>query len=361
MHSFISSFNRSQPSMPWLRVLGFAFLALAAAVAFMELRLSQLGYRPTPLNSQARWAAERARAGKLGKNALILVGQSRILLDVDLDALREASGMEPVQLAIDGNAPFDILRGLATDPGITGTVLVDYYDYTVGASGEASTQYQKYFEAHGRQTPLEAPNVWTENALESRLHEHLSSYADGANPFDSLSKRILKDKQAEQFLTTLPDRSVLADYSKVKMPDFYYTKVAESLGMHFDKLPPDIDAVLSKKADAMTSVGNIPGVTALFAGKVNEMKDVVLSMQKHGAKVIFVAMPTSGIVTRIQNTQFPKNEFFDHFTAVVGAPSFRTDDEPMFAEFHCPDGSHLDYRDRPRFTRLLAKRLAMVR
>ena len=360
MHSSTSSFERVQPAMPWLRVLGFAFLVLAATIAFMEWRLNELGYRPTQLNSEAKWAAERARANKLGKNALILVGQSRILLDVDLDALREASGMEPVQLAIDGNAPFDILRGLATDPGITGTIVVDYYDYTVGASGEASTQYQKYFEAHGRQTPLDAPNIWSENALESQLHQQLSSYADGANPFDSLSNRILQGKKAEQFLMTLPDRSVAADYEKVKMPDYYYNKVAEGLGLHFDKLPPDIDAVLSKKADTMSSMNNLPGVPALFAGKVNETKVVVEALKKHGAKVIFAAMPTSGLVTRIQNLQFPKSDFFDRFAAVVDAPSFRTDDEAMFAGFHCPDGSHLDYRDKPRFTRLLAKRLSMI-
>lgn len=345
--------------MPWRLVLGIPLVIVAAAIVIMEWRLARLGYRPTMLNSEARWSSERQHASELGKRALILIGQSRILLDVDLDTIRQQTGLEPVQLAVDGNAPFDIVLGLAADPTITGTVLIDYYDYTVGITGEASARYQKYFEAHGREAAWQEPNVWTENKLDEFTHRHLLSYADGSNPYDSLTKRILPAKPAQHLLDTHADRSVLADFTQVPMPDYYYRTIAGNLGMKFDTLPPDIEATLKAKTAGLFSVSNIPGVNELFSGKVKDMKAAVAAIESHGARVIFAGMPTSGFVRQIESTQFPTHQFWDQFVSVVGSPSFRANDDSDFADFNCPDGSHLDYRDRPRFTALLVHKLGL--
>lgn len=359
MPSSTSSFDRAQPNMPWKRVWGATLIVFILFIIFMETRLAQLGYQPTPLNADVRWAHERARASELGKRALILVGQSRILLDLDLDTLRKTTGLEPVQLAVDANPPYDILLGLAADPSIQGTVLVDYYDYTIGISGEVSTRYQKYYEKHGHETPWEAPSIWMENQLSEFLHSHFLSFADDANPYDSLTSRIMEAKVARHLLTTRPDRSVLADFSQVPMPEHYYKTVAGGLGLTLEKSGIDPRIQLERKIQTLNAVSDIPGINDLFTQKVNEMKVVVKDIQAHGARVMFAAMPTSGFVRQIEDRQFPKAYFWDRFVQLIDARAIRSNGNPKFERFYCPDGSHLDLRDRQRFTELLVGELGL--
>lgn len=130
-----SSFERPLPDMPWLRIFAAALLICIIFITLMEIRLAQLGYHSTVLDSPGRWAKERARASQLGEKALILIGASRIQLGIDLDTLRRETGLEPVQLAIDGSSFVPILQDLANDPTIRGTILVDYYPESIEGAG----------------------------------------------------------------------------------------------------------------------------------------------------------------------------------------------------------------------------------
>jgi len=114
---------RPVPRADWVRVLGSAALALILLVAYMELRLALRGYTPSVITSKALWVNERARAPQLGPRALILIGASRMALDVDTPLLRRLTGLQTVQLAIDGSNFVPVLEGLARDPGVTGTIV----------------------------------------------------------------------------------------------------------------------------------------------------------------------------------------------------------------------------------------------
>ena len=227
------------PPVPWLALLAAAALLFLLAAAAMEWRLDALGYQPTARDSEARWQAARARASRLGEHALILVGASRFQLGLDLDVLRRETGLEPVQLAIDGSGAEPILAGLAQDPKIRGTVLVEYYDHAVGArGGVAGDMQRRYEQTAGSQRFWKRPAERAEARLGEWLHERLRAYSDGANPLASLRQRILPADEARQYLVTHPDRSRLADYSRVDMPAFYHRRVARMLGEEGDAGAP---------------------------------------------------------------------------------------------------------------------------
>lgn len=355
----ISSFKRLSPDIPWLRIFGAALLISFTFIILMEIRLAQLGYHSTILDSTEHWAKERARASQLGKRALILIGGSRIQLGIDLDTLRKETGLEPVQLAVDGSSFVPVLKGLADDPTIRGTVLVDYYPGSVeGAfSGEygAATAFERAFKKHaGEQSLFSLASV--EKSLAEMLHENLRSFADGATPLMSLQWRIIPNEKASQYLVTLPDRSRLADYSLVAMPEFYYKRVARNLGQEksINLKTADIEQVLKRQVDLQQ-----PNNNADYIQGARYLRQLITAINTHGGRVLFVAMPTSGMIREIDEKRHPRANFLDLFEKEAGVSVLSSADEPALRSFTCPDGSHLDLRDRSRFTSAMAHSLGI--
>ncbi len=353
-----SSFDRSLPDIPWLRILGATLLICFTFIAMMEIRLAQLGYHSTVLDSPERWAKERTRASQLGERALILIGGSRIQLGIDLDTLRKETGLEPIQLAVDGSSFVPILKGLADDPSIRGTVLVDYYPESVeGAlSGDfgAAIVFENAYDLRKVEHELFTLGQ-IEKFLTEALHENLRGFADNATPLMSLQWRIIPNEKAGQYLITLPDRSRLADYTLVERPRFYYKRVARNLGQEksINLETADIEQVLKQKVNLLQ-----PNNDTAYIQGARYLRQLVTAINSRGGNVIFVAMPTSGMIRDIDEKRHPRANFLALFKKEVGVSVIHSADDPYLQSFTCPDGSHLDFRDRTRFTAALAHSLA---
>lgn len=331
-------------------MLAAAVLLCFTTAVGMEMRLGALGYQPSARDSLERWQAARARAARLGERGLILVGASRFLLGLDLDVLRRETGLEPVQLALDGSGGEPIFAGLANDPAIRGTVIVEYYDHTVGARGGVAEDMQRRYEkSAGRLRHWKQPAERIETRLTEWLHERLNAYADGANPLSSLRWRILPAAEARQYLVTRPDRSRLADYARVDMPDFYYRRVARTLGEDIDVTAPDIEARLAQRIAALKAEDN-----AAFLQASREVGRMAEQIRARGGRVIFVAMPSSGMVREIERRRYPRGMFWERFLSEAGVAGIHAATEPGLSGFTCPDGSHLDMRDRAAFSQALS-------
>jgi hypothetical protein len=361
VHSSTSSSDQRLPHAEWGKILLGAMILFVAFVGVMELRLAARGFRPTVIDSEARWLKQRERASDLGSRALVLVGASRMQLDVDLDVLRRETGLEPVQLAIDGSDFSPVLEGLADDPSIRGTVLVDYNNGTAtGVAGGAQDipgRYKADYESLRLRHHL--PDFAdTEAWLTDVVHDHMRSYADGANPLTSLLTRIVPPRATPQYLITLPDRSRMADYKKVSMPDFYYARAIRNLGTPLDLPPnvtyPELDKILQSHIDALAPASMQP-----FAQRAHALDAMADAIRARGGHVAFLVMPMSGFVKDIDSKKYPRAQFWDAFTASTSAQTLNSDDVANLRTFTCPDGSHLDYRDRAKFTHELVKALEL--
>jgi hypothetical protein len=91
---------------------------------------------------------------------------------------------------------------------------------------------------------------------------------------------------------------------------------------------------------------NLPAIDAM--GK---------SIQAHGGRVLFVVFPKSGYVKQTDDRRYPRSLFWDRFATGAPGLSLHFEDVPALKAFTCPDGSHLDYRDRGRFSQALAAAL----
>ncbi len=355
----ISNFERGVPNQPWLKILVVALIMPVLMVMLLEYTLVKKGFQATVLDSAALWIEQRVRASTLGNRALILVGASRIQLGLDLSVLRDGLALEPVQLAVDGSSFFSVLEGLARDPSFRGTVIVDYADHVIqqGLVKDYAAGLQRAYEKRDKTAGGLAARA--ENILESIVRHHLRSYADGARPMTSLFERALRDGSTQQYLVTFPDRTRNADYTKVSMPDFYYSRVFRHSGLKPSLNEPvtttQIDRFLY---EAISQFG--PADNRSFLENLTLLKVWVERIRQRGGDVIFLRMPVSGFVQMIDNQRYPRADFFDQVTSLTGAASIHFADFPEMGDFHCPDGSHLDYRDKKPFTKALVQELKRI-
>ncbi len=361
MLSSTSSSDQRLPRLPWKLLLGGAGLILLSFVLGLEMILAARGYRADAVDGHLLWIEQRMRVDPLQTRALVLVGASRMRLDTDLAVLRARTGLEPVQLAITGSSFLPVLRDLASDPAMRGTVLVDYTDGAVAQPDveDAAEVYVAAYEKRRAHPRLPDFSV-AEDFLTALQHRHLRSFADGATPLDSLMLRAFVADSTQQYLITLPDRSQLADYRKVAMPEFYYRRVVRNLAQPVI-MPPAV-SYAALEADLKARIqGLTPVVAAGYFEGATEVARLAKTIEARGGRVLFVVMPTSGYVREIDDRRFPRRQYWDAFVALTSAKTLHFEDVPAMRALVCPDGSHLDYRDRARFTVSLVEALKLER
>lgn len=347
------------PRLAWPRVLGGGLLVLTATVAAMEYSLAARGFHANLSDSAARWAAQRARVDGLGTKALILVGDSQVLQDLDLTTLRRETGLEPVQLAVAAGSFLPVLTGLANDPDARGTVLVGF-DTDIVTQEPGSTPASTYESDYERSSGERWPDFHrSEQFLADALHTQLRSYADGARPLTSLRARILKDDPVRQYIYVLPDREEYSDFSRAPLPDLYYHKVLNNLPAEQHRRlggesPAQLEAELPRLIETLP-----PDDSALFQQHMRDVDSLGRRIEAHGGRVLYVDFPVSGYMQDISDRRFPRKLFWDSFAAYTRAPTLESSDVPAIRALHCPDGTHLDVHDRIQFTHALVAALRL--
>ncbi|MFZ6768288.1 hypothetical protein ACO0LM_14595 [Undibacterium sp. Di26W] len=354
----IFSSSDLMPAYPWKRIFAFILLLTLAAIVAMELSLRSLGYQPTALDSKERWSHERGRASELGSQALTLIGTSRFQLGMDLDVLRKGTGLEAIQLAVDGSSFVPVLKNLADDPRVTGTILIDYTSGALanarqGSFGSVSVFVDEYEKQQLRFQNFSADTL--EKKLTAGIHENLSIFSDGSNPWFALRYRILPWKRSSQYITTRPDRSRLADYSRLPWPDAYYSRVAKQLGMEWNPHAGRGRAE-ARFLDKIKSMPVASQEDFLYGAQL--IRGYIDTIQKRGGKVLFVKMPTTGLIKEADEQRYPEQQFLEVFFASSHLPILYDKNQPAIRDFKCPDGSHLDQKDRASFSAIVAKFVA---
>jgi hypothetical protein len=344
--------------LSWLALILGGLAIAGAYILLSEWALSAKGIQITVQDDEVRWQSERERARTLGRQALILVGASRVQLDIDIRTLRESTNLEPVQLAIDGSSSLPILKGLADDPAINGTVMVgiQFTDFNVPRKDDGYL-YQSHFEQGSYRQALNYKVV--ETWLQRLRRDHLRNYSDGARPWDSFWYRLIPDTPTKQYLVTYPDRSRAADYNLVSMPKFYLARVQRNLNQQVE-IPAgasmeQVETMLEQRVHTLGPVDN-----ASFLAQLPMLEADAHRIQERGGKVIYVVMPVSGLIKEMDDRRYPISQYWDHLAAIRYASTINFEDQSDMAAFSCPDGSHLDKRDRQLFTKALAAHLLPI-
>jgi hypothetical protein len=202
--------------------------------------------------------------------------------------------------------------------------------------------------------------VDSERWLARQLRTRLRSLADGASPLNSLRLRVFPRTPLPQYLVTLPDRSRYADYTRVPMPDFYFARVMRDLGMRESiarrTTYAELEQLLRRRIERQ---GPQLERSAAYLDSVLRLRQLAAQIRDRGGRVLFVRFPSSGMIRMLEERRFPRDRFWDELARHVDAPALHFDDVPALRDFTCPDGSHLDMRDRARFSAALAGALGI--
>src|SRR5262245_53320460 len=116
MPSSTSSSERDVPRRRFGAMLAVALVLTAGLTAAWELRVRSRGFDAGLDDDPDLWAAARRRvddALAAGERPLVLIGDSRMLFDADLDELEHGLGTRPIQLSTVGTNPLVLLEHLA--------------------------------------------------------------------------------------------------------------------------------------------------------------------------------------------------------------------------------------------------------
>lgn len=307
--------------------------------------MRMLGNMPGVRDDTALWGLARSRANN--PDALVLIGDSRMQLDIDVGKLSALSGKPVIQLAIDGQTYAPVLQDLADDPRFRGTVLVAANN-TPPPAGQGEREAEARI-AHwhrnmdGQQAPLIA--AWLGLELQG-----VSGWFASDLPRQEIFRRIMAGTKSSNYLVTLPDRSRRADYGPPPLQaQFYVRRVLRNYGKPFDDhgirdmagFDARIEALLAQEKPRQ-----LPG----FEQRVAQIGAWVNRIRARGGQVVFIALPRSGMVRRIEDVRFPRAIYWDRFVAGIGGTAIYFADEPALAAYRPPDGSHLDQKQIGPFT-----------
>jgi len=324
----LSSTSSSKDRIGEVR-LGRAWLLAAVGVVALltpwELHWRAAGFEPNLRDSARLWATLRKRASRQGPAAIVLVGASRMQLDVALDVAEEIAGRRPIQLAIDGTSPMPVLRDLAEDESFCGTVICSVEVRALVRGGrEAPERYLAQYREMG-------PSDEIETRLSALVQGSFASTSPGLSPVEVAQKVLGGDSPKPPYAPLQPDRSRAADYTMTDVEKHRAFRV--------------------EAVRAAAARGAVP--FPAFQASCAELEDLVERIQGRGGRVILVRLPTSGEHWETGERLHPKDEYWAYLAGSTQAQTVHFKDYPALDRFDCPDTSHLDGRDAPEFTRAL--------
>lgn len=119
---------RDVPKKPWGAMFVSSLIMTALLLGIWELHARSLALLPGDLgDGPSAWAEQRRRADT-ETSPVVIVGDSRILFDTNLDRFHALKGIRPIQLALPGTNARPFLEDLADDPRFKGLVIVGIAD-----------------------------------------------------------------------------------------------------------------------------------------------------------------------------------------------------------------------------------------
>lgn len=90
---------------------------------------------------------------------------------------------------------------------------------------------------------------------------------------------------------------------------------------------------------------------------IKRLETIIRPFRERGGRVAFVRLPSTGDRWRLEQSYSPKNLNWDRFAEATSSVCIHFADVPEMKRLSCPDGSHIDERDAPGFSRSLVKEL----
>ena len=351
MHSSTSSFERPVPPLPWTALAVAAYLIALVLSAAWEIRVRSQGYAPTLNDTTDLWADRREA---VRPDSLVVIGDSRPLFDIDLDALESILGKRPIQLSIAGSGAYPILADLAADESFKGDVIISLVPAMFLTPGG-------YLE----QTSMDALKRYRTRSPSQRISHHIAMFFEERIAFlqqeDLTLAMLLQNidipnrpgalvppRFPPYFQTVDRERRVrMADECAIVGSPMQQSVVAAWQRLFVPPppptwIPPEVFAEQMQK-----------GMEARFG----QTAEAIAKIRARGGRVVWVRFPHTNWVKEMENMATPREPTWERMLMETGAPGIHFEDYPELAGFDCPEWSHLSGPDSVEFSKRLAPHL----
>jgi hypothetical protein len=307
-------------------------------LAGIEFSYRRAGHNPSVVDDKNLWCVNRERIYEGNPKTLVLLGDSRIQLGFSTDYFRSHfSDYTVVQLAVDGRGvPLAVLEDLANDDRFSGVVLCSLNMFFLIIS-DGQEDYVDYYH-----------NSWTldkkvNRMISCQLQNNAVIFNPNVNLNNFLNRMFATGKPpVPMYLTTFEDRSRLADYSIMNINHHRQFRVNRLL---------KFASAFDEKAKSF--------YWKRFLERTEKLNLYAQKLQNRGNRVVFVQFPSSDEGWTVEEKCVPKKQFWDRFASSTSAPTIHFQDVPSLQGYPCPDTSHLEGHDTPKFTGALMNELVL--
>ncbi|MEE8119315.1 MAG: hypothetical protein V3T39_07110 [Gammaproteobacteria bacterium] len=322
-------------SRGWVTSLSISFLVLVTGIGLWEWNYARIGgYSLSMEGTTEHWVRWREKVVKDPGDKIILIGASRIQLDMDLATLRKNTGLPVYQLAIDGSSFLPILEDLANDQRVMGTILISILP--IQLTGDNTDTANDYVRNYYDWLAAAYKNPWrlSERVLRELAYKMAPSRSQGVRP-ETLWMFALLDKEIFNYFVTYETREVEADYSKLDTKAVY----AWRFKLHLD---------------SVRQAAEVP--YSVIDSTTERLQRATGKIIARGGRVVFIQFPIDDKMLAASELLLPRARYWDEFTASItrsGVSTIHFDDFQELRHFNLPDGSHIDKRDQVAFTQAL--------
>ncbi|MBV8667368.1 MAG: hypothetical protein JO269_12885 [Burkholderiaceae bacterium] len=333
--------ERHVPERPWGWVWLLALALFVALMAGWELYWRDYGAVPAYANSDSSWAAQRRRIDQGEGNALVLVGSSRTLFDVQLPVWEKVAGERPIQLALEGTSGVPLMEDLADDPNFTGRLVVGVTPglfFSGFAFREAAI---KYFH---KETPSQRVGQW----LSQRFIEPYFAYYSPDFALETVIERqdwpvrpgTHPRKDVRKLSVSEADRNTHM-WSKVEN-DTAYRDLARSIwAQNFTGPPPPFMDTPEKARQVVQK-------------QIARAAAAVDKLRARGVRIVFIRLPSAGDYYAFEQKTTPRAATWEVLLQQTHLPGIHFEDYPQLQGYNLPEWSHVSSGDALRLTAELA-------
>ena len=309
-----TSSSRSGWMASWLVALVLVVGSLMAWEVFWRSH----DFVPSVNDDAGLWAIARKRANALGPDAVVLVGSSRMQMDIHREAFAEVTGWKPaVQLAAVRGTSVPVLRSLAEDPDFRGSVICEVNPVLFFARTPRIDQVlQDYVASYESFTIAKEVEQRLRMLLQRSLVTRLPSLAPEKIWAAIQSKKL--PKPGYNAVVT-PDRYRYGDYQK-----FQNLRAA-----NFS------NARLAGQARPKRYMGGT------LDKRMRTIEKMVEQIRERGGQVVFIHLPTTLHIREKEQQWFTREKWWHVFARKTSALTIHYEDYPQLARFRPPDGEHL--------------------
>lgn len=326
---------RSVPAILWPAVALAALVLALLAIGVWEGSMRRHGLKAGDLDDgDSHWVVERRKVDSGPRDQIVLIGDSRILFDSNLDEWQRLTGRRPIQLAMEGTNGAPVLENLANDEHFAGLVVVgmaptSYFRDAAGLHDKALAYLRDESPSQrlGHLIDLQLQTVFAfldhDYALFPLIERHhyreRTGYDAGSAPyFDVWKLRETGPARQYRMWSRLITDPYLQEHGRLAWHDF--------------------DGKVFEDAQIAKVIAKSKGWVAKIRGR--------------GGEVAFLRPPSSGRVIVNEDRRVGRVRTWDPLLRATGSYGFHFRDDPVTAAMQCPEWSHLTASDAAMFTRI---------